>query len=272
MTLPRIVGGVTVKLRTFTLTMLTALTCGGTPAAVIDGASATGITSFGPSACVVHPATLADVSLHSVELAVLPGPYGLWDLTVADAYAAVGDSLYPTIVGLRGMAGRLWYELRGTIGRSWAIADGADIGLAASAGIDGGSDLERRWWLVLTGGFRWQVDTVWTIGVTLTDAMTLGRDPSQDRRLTIGVGMHCGNGIDVAVDTSVDPLAGFGLLLGARMDVHPRLAVRCSIRSYPLRFTTGLRCDVASRTSVCIDVDLVRELGSRTRMGVVWQL
>ena len=40
----------------------------------------------------------------------------------------------------------------------------------------------------------------------------------------------------------------------------------------PLRFTTGLRCDVASRTSVCIDVDLVRELGSRTRMGVVWQL
>ena len=272
MTLPRVVGGVDVKLRTFTLTMLTALTCGGAPATGFDVASATGITSFGPAACVAHPATLADVRLHTVELAASPGPYGLLDLTVADAYAAVGDTLHPTIVGLRGMAGRLWYELRGTIGRSWTIADGADIGLAASAGIDGGADLERRWWLLLTGGLRWQVDSAWTIGVTLTDAMTLGRDPSQDQRLTIGVGLQCGNGVAVAVDTSVDPLAGFGMLLGARMDVHPRLTVRCSVRSYPARFNAGLRCDVASTTSVCFDVDVVRELGSRTRVGVVWQL
>lgn len=259
------------KLRTFTLTMLTVLTCDVVAGAQTDGSSVTGMTSLGLAGNIDHPATLADVQVQTLELGVSPGPYGLWDLTMADVYAAVGDTLHPTIAGLRGMAGHLWYELRGTVGRSWALADGADVGLTTSVGVDGGADLERRWWLLLSGGLRWHVDTLWTIGVTLSDVLTLGRSPSQNQRLTMGVGLRCTDGVDVTVDTSVDPLAGFGVLLGARMDVHSRLTVRCTLRSHPTTISAGIRCDVAAATSVVFDVGVVRDLGSRTRIGVLWQ-
>lgn len=220
----------------------------------------------------MHPATAVDIDGGLVEANIVPGPYGLVELTSANVLLFNADSGRSTGYGLAGVAGKLWYDVGISLTHARRLANDADIGVSATAGIDGGADIDRRWYVLVTGGLRWRIDSAIVFGVSIANAVALGMSPSHGPHLAMGLGLTINDVTTATIDASMEPVSGLGIIAGIRYEAHPRLALRAAFRSRPMCLSAAVLCRVTPSTAVLLDVDVVTVLGFRSRLGVAWHL
>jgi hypothetical protein len=252
--------------------MLTVTTCAYASETYGFRQSASGSTSVGLSATASNPALAVDVADGWVETAVVPGPFGLAELSLAGICIARSGKASGSVVGVEAMVGRAWHTIYGLGRMAWRLGSDADVGLCAIAGTSAGLGVSRVWFGSINVGARWNVDSVWSVGATLSNILSAGASPPPPRRLTIGVGRRISTTTTTSVDAAVDPTAGLGVTAAVRLHVHPRLVCRVALQHRPSILTLGVRTGVAASTDILFDVEFVRDLGVRTRLAAAWLL
>lgn len=252
------------------LTILTATACARSGEHTGFIQSVSGATAVGLAATASNPALCADAPNAWLELAVVPGPFGLPELSVGSMYYTQSDTAGGRLLGAQAMVGRAWHAIDGIGLWAWRIAPNAHVGLQVATGTSGGHALDRAWYARANAGARWHVDSVWSMGVAVTNVVTAGLQPRPTNRLTLGVGRRLAQDVAGSVDATVDPTAGLGITLAVRLAVQSALVTRIAIQSNPMVVTLGIRCSVTPVTHVLLDVEFVNDLGTRTRVAAAW--
>lgn len=260
------VGGRHVKLRTLAVTCMAVGTCALARAHDVDArCSASGVADVDPAAWTRHAATWAQADGTRLDLGADPAPFGLMDLSAGWIRWRQDDAASAWTAAAEGMAGPRWTELRCTGGRQWRVDTGVTAGVLLHAMGAAGADVPFQATAAMSVGLRWTLPG-WTLGASLHDLPLAGASGTS---ASIGAGTQASAQVDVAADLIVMPPYGIGLMVAALGRVHPLLSVRCAIRTWPMHVSMSARClvhDVAVRCTI----DVVRDLGLRSSVGVTW--
>lgn len=231
----------------------------------VKGLSITGATVLSTADQLSTPCTGSQ--MRPWTFAVYPAPFAEPSLT--NAIVAHSMQQLQTLFALQGGASEMWYDVTFRAARRWPITPSFDVGTMADVGLSRAVGFSANLRAVLGIQTRIAVDTHWTVGVGISNALSTpvaGRN--QPRQLRFGVAYQ--DGYSVAIDIVAQSADQAAIEITALARLQENFDVRFRIGSNPVAFGADVRLAASQDFYISVMYDLLVNIGHR--LGIVLEL
>lgn len=231
----------------------------------LKGLSITGATVLNTVDILSTPCTATQ--FQPWTFAVYPAPFAEPSLT--NATVAHSIEQIQTVFAIQGGASEKWFDVSLRASRRWPITNIFDVGTIADVGASRASGFSANVRAVLGIQSRITVDTHWTVGIGISNALSTpvtGRN--LPRQLRFGVAYQ--DGYAIALDVVAQSADKAAIEISALARPHESVGIRMRIVSNPLSFGADVRLASSSDFYISVMYDLLVDIGHR--LGIVLEL
>ncbi|MBI2793779.1 MAG: hypothetical protein HYX66_03905 [Ignavibacteria bacterium] len=231
----------------------------------LKGLSITGATVLNTADRLSTPCTSAQIQPWT--FAVYPAPFAEPSLTNATVARSIQQ--LQTVFAIQGGASENWFDVSLRASRRWPITSIFDVGTIADVGASRAAGFSANIRAALGIQSRIIVDTHWTVGVGISNALSTpitGRN--LPRQLRFGVAYQ--DGYAIAFDVVAQSANRAAIEISALVRPHESVGVRTRIVSDPLSFGADVRLASSSDLYISVMYDLLVDIGHR--LGIVLEL